>query len=136
MVCLLGQFLQQLLQHESILYPSEVTLLAKIRSSYQRCSIKNGVVMGPATLLKKRLWHRCLLVIFAKYLRINFYRTPLGSCFWKTSCWRTFNKTTRPFHSLLFGIYIVTRNTLQVGWKMIFSYRIVPGFRSALGIIS
>ena len=36
------------------------------RSSHQRCSIINGV---PATLLKKRLWHRCFAVNFAKFLR-------------------------------------------------------------------
>ena len=27
---------------------------------------------GPATLLKKRLWHRCFPVNFAKFLRIPF----------------------------------------------------------------
>ena len=32
---------------------------------------------GPATLLKKKLWHRCLPVNFAKILRTPFfYRTP------------------------------------------------------------
>ena len=30
----------------------------------------------PATLLKKRLWHRCFPVNFAKLLRTLFYRTP------------------------------------------------------------
>ena len=31
----------------------------------------------PATLLKKRLWHRCFPVEFAKFLRTTFlYRTP------------------------------------------------------------
>ena len=37
----------------------------------------------PATLLKKRLWHRCCLVNFAKLLRKPFslYRSPLGECF-------------------------------------------------------
>ena len=29
-----------------------------------------------ATLLKKRLWHRCFSVNFAKFLGIPFYRTP------------------------------------------------------------
>ena len=37
----------------------------------------------PATLLKKRLWHRCFPVNFVKVLRTPFYRTPLGNCFWK-----------------------------------------------------
>ena len=33
--------------------------------------------MRPATLLKKRLWHRSFPVNFAKFLR-----TPLDDCFW------------------------------------------------------
>ena len=73
------------------------------RSSHQRCSIKKGVLrdfakftgkhlyeslflnkvigLEPATLLKKRLWHRCFPVNLAKFLRTLFYRTPLGNCF-------------------------------------------------------
>ena len=67
-------------------------------SSHQRCSMKKGVLknfakftgkhlcqslflnkvaeLRPATLLKKRPWHRCFPVNFAKLVRINFYRTP------------------------------------------------------------
>ena len=37
----------------------------------------------PVTLLKKRLWHRCFPVTFAKFLRTQFYRTPPGDCFLK-----------------------------------------------------
>ena len=33
-------------------------------------------------LLKKRLWHRCFPVNFAKFLRTPFCRTPQGDCFW------------------------------------------------------
>ena len=35
----------------------------------------------PATLLKKRLWHRCFPVNFVKFLR-----TPLGDCFCLSVC--------------------------------------------------
>ena len=39
--------------------------------------------LRPATLFKKRFWHRCFPVNFAKFLRnTNFYRTPLDNCFW------------------------------------------------------
>ena len=31
----------------------------------------------PATLLKKRHWHRCFHLSFVKFLRASFYRTPL-----------------------------------------------------------
>ena len=45
----------------------------------------NKVAGRPATFLKKRLWHRCFLVNFAKFLRTPFYRTPLDDCFLKKS---------------------------------------------------
>ena len=38
--------------------------------------------LKPATLLEKRLWHRCFPVSFVKFLRMPFYRTPLDDCFW------------------------------------------------------
>ena len=69
-------------------------LTATIRSTHQRCSMKKGVLrnftkftgkhlcqslffdkvagLRPATLLKKRLWHRCFAVNFAKILRTPF----------------------------------------------------------------
>ena len=37
--------------------------------------------LRPAALLKKRLWRRCFLVSFAKFLRKIFYRTTPGDCF-------------------------------------------------------
>ena len=36
----------------------------------RKCSVKKG--LRPATLLKKRLWHRCFLVNFAKFIRTYF----------------------------------------------------------------
>ena len=61
----------------------------KFRSSHQRFC-KKGVLrnftkitgkhlcqsLRPATLLKKRFWHRCFPVNFAKFLRTPFFRTP------------------------------------------------------------
>ena len=38
--------------------------------------------LRPATLSKKRLWHRCFPRNFAKFLTELFYRTFLGDCFW------------------------------------------------------
>ena len=71
------------------------------RSSHQRCSIIKGVLLNfakftgkdlyqgvflnkvaglrPATSLRKRLWHRCFPLNFAKFIRTSFYRTPLVS---------------------------------------------------------
>ena len=69
------------------------------RRSPKRCSIKRGVLknvakltgkflrqslffskvagLKPATLIKKRLWHRCLPVNFAKFLRTPFFTEHL-----------------------------------------------------------
>ena len=79
--------------------------------SPQRCSMKKGVlrifakftgkqlcqslffnkVAGPrpATLLKKRLWHRCFPVNFTKFLRSSFFTEHL----WMTASDMTINKT-------------------------------------------
>ena len=37
--------------------------------------------LRPATLLKMRLWHRCFLVNFAKFLRTSFLQNISSSCF-------------------------------------------------------
>ena len=41
--------------------------------------------LRPATLLKKRLWHRCFSVNFAKFLKHLFYRTRLDDWFFYSS---------------------------------------------------
>ena len=64
------------------------------RSNHRRCSVKKGVLrnflensqestcarasfliklQAPATLLKKKLWHRCFPVNFAKFQRTSFF---------------------------------------------------------------
>ena len=56
------------------------------RSSHQRCSVRKVVLtnftkftgLRPATLLKKRLWHRCFPVNFAKFLRTPFSQNTSG----------------------------------------------------------
>ena len=71
-----------------------------VRSNHQKCSMKKGVLrnftkftgkhlcqslffnnvagLRPATLLKKRLWHRCFPVNFAKFLRTPFLQNTYG----------------------------------------------------------
>ena len=53
------------------------------KSSHWRCSVRKDVLRNfakftgrPVTLLKKRLWHWCFPLNFAKFLRTPFYRTP------------------------------------------------------------
>ena len=56
------------------------------RSSRQRCSVGKGVLrnftkltgLRPASLLKKRLWHRRFPVNFAKFLRTAFLQDTYG----------------------------------------------------------
>ena len=46
------------------------------RSSHHRCSVKKG--LRPATIFKKRLWHRYFPVNFAKFLRTPFLQNTSG----------------------------------------------------------
>ena len=43
----------------------------------QRLFLNNVAGLRPAALLKNSLWHRCIPVNFAKFLR-----TPPDDCFW------------------------------------------------------
>ena len=51
----------------------------------QRCSVKKVFLkvagLRPATLLKKRLWHKCFPVNFVKFLRTPFLQNTSGGCF-------------------------------------------------------
>ena len=81
---------------------SYCSLIWMLRSSHQRCSAKKVFLeisrnsqettcarisfliklqAAPATLLKKRLWHRCFPVNFTKSIRTPFLRNISGSCF-------------------------------------------------------
>ena len=61
------------------------------RSSNRRYSVKNLLLemsrnsqentWRPATLLKKRLWHRCFPVNFATFLRTPVLQNTSGGCF-------------------------------------------------------
>ena len=48
---------------------------------YQGFFFNKVAGLRPATLLKKRLWHRRFPVNFPKFLRTPFYRTPCDECF-------------------------------------------------------
>ena len=63
----------------------EETVSIENRSSHQRCSMKKDVLKNftkftgrPATLLKKRLWHRCFPKNFANFLRTPFLQNTSG----------------------------------------------------------
>ena len=113
----------------------------KYRRSHQRCSVRKGVLRNfkkftgkhlcqnlfsnkvaarPATSLKKRLWHRCFPVNFAKFLRTPFFienlwwlllQIFLSSVYWYNlfrwrfflpcNNWKRFIVTVRFFSSLM-----------------------------------
>ena len=80
--------------------PLNLNSLTSFRSSHRRCSVKKGVLrnfakftgkhlcqslffnkvagLRPETLLKKRLWHKCFPVNFAKFLRTPFLQNTSG----------------------------------------------------------
>ena len=49
----------------------------------------NVAGLRPATLLKKRLWHGCFPVNFAKFLKHLFSKKPLDNCFCKFIKYKT-----------------------------------------------
>ena len=52
---------------------------------YQSLFFNKVAALRPATLLKKRLWHRCFLWILWDFKEHLFYRTYLDDCFWMIS---------------------------------------------------
>ena len=85
------------------------------RNSHRRCSVRKGVPrnfgkflgkylyqslffnkvagLSLATLLKRKLWHRCFPVNFAKFLRIPFLQNTSSDCFflfWSISAYGCF----------------------------------------------
>ena len=89
-----------LLHGETIWVMVSPCFLEKNRSSHQRCPVRKGVLrnfakftgkqlckslffnkvagLSPATLLKKRLLHRCFPVNFVKFLGISFLQNTSG----------------------------------------------------------
>ena len=67
--------------NESSHYSSRIICFSK-RNNHRRCSMKKGVLRNfnrpAATLLKKRLWHRCFPVNFARFLRTPFLQKTSG----------------------------------------------------------
>ena len=52
----------------------EISQNSQQNTSARVCFLNKVVDLRPATLLKKRLWHRCFSVDFAKFLRTHFSR--------------------------------------------------------------
>ena len=57
--------------------------LAKFTGKHlcQRLFCNKVASLRPATLLKKRLWHRCFPVNFERFLRTTFLQNTSGGCF-------------------------------------------------------
>ena len=108
--CVCSQNLQEQINWSPILamvYP--LPGYPQNRSSHQSCSVWKGVLrkftkftgehlcqslffnkaagLRPATLFKKRLWHKCFSVNFVKFLRTSFLENTSGRLFLKKKTW-------------------------------------------------
>ena len=71
-----------------------------------RVSFFNKVAdLRPATLLKKRLWHRCLPVNFAKFLRISFLQNNFGGLLLHTQQINITSKLSGACGACLFSVH-------------------------------
>ena len=86
-----------------------------IRSSHWRCSMKKGVLkisqnsqentcpgLRPATLLTKKIWHKCFLVNFEKCLRTPFLQNTSGRLLPFCGHWLTCSRLNGNSHRRLF----------------------------------
>ena len=84
----------------------------------------NKVVgLRPVTLLKKRPWHKCFPVNFAKFLRTSFCRTALDNCFWTVSVskWVSYLCSTTIMSSYVFLFIVLERHSIW--WRgFLFSF--------------
>ena len=110
-----------------VLCSERFCLLLMTKVVAQRCSVKEGVYrnftkftwkhlcqslsfqrLKAAALLKRKHWHRCFPVSFAKLLRTLFLQNPSGGCFCNEIClshrWNPSIKTKMFFFSRVFLI--------------------------------
>ena len=69
----------QMVTRVSQTYPHLQNL--RLADSFDKQLMNRSSRPEPATLLKKRLWHRCFPVNFAKFLRTPFLQNTSGGCF-------------------------------------------------------
>ena len=77
MICLISAIIIKFRSSRPEVFPKKVALksIAKLTGNHLCQSFFFNKVAGlrPTTLSKKRLWHRCFLVNFAKFLRAPFF---------------------------------------------------------------
>ena len=85
-ICQMPDIYQQIL----LLLRSHYQVICTFRSNHRRCSVRKGnlrnftkftgkrLCQRPASLLKKRLWHKCFPVNFAKFLKTRFLQNISG----------------------------------------------------------
>ena len=93
----------------------------QLRSSHQTCFMKRVVLrnfakftgkhlcqspffnkvagLGPVTLLKKGLWHRCFPVDFAKFVRAPFWQNTSGRLLSTVRDWKELETSIQIWHS-------------------------------------
>ena len=94
--------------------PPDVFCEKGILRNFAKITGKHLCRRAPANLLKKSLWHRCLPVNFAKFLRIPFFTEHvrwLLLLFYENSWWLVVKKL---HHRFLRGFEIYLRQLLQL----------------------
>ena len=96
----------------SVIFPTSIWFCLKF--------VKGSRCARPATLLKKRLWHRCFPVNFAKFLRTPFLQNTSGRLLLKA----IFFLWTELLENLLLAKYLisVTLTLHFVGWSLDISW--------------
>ena len=82
----------------------------------QSLFFSNVAGLRPATLLKKRLWHKCFPVNFAKFLRASFLQNTSGRLFMK------WNKTKCLPLLITFSSLSDINTTLKIGMTVTWSF--------------
>ena len=84
---------------------SKITKFLKISQKFRKISQKSllrqslffNKISRPATLLKKRLWHRCFPVNFEKFSRIPFWQNTSGRLLLKSGLHGVYKQSWKGF---------------------------------------
>ena len=85
-----------------------------VRGSRPEVFCRKGVLkysdLMPAILLKKRLWHRCFPVNFAKILKAHFLKNISGGCFCPVIPWKMVSRYTIHWNTKWSIKYFIGKN--------------------------
>ena len=114
-------------------FPTEANFAKLIgKHLYQNLFLNKVAGLRPATLLKKRFWHRCFPVNFTKFLRTPFLQNisrrlllSLGQCRNHCTCCNQLPsyRLLRPFVALNYNFWISSHFFLKQNYHLIRSIK-------------